>query len=110
MHPCSPHTRIEEPALTLSPREQEIVHMVAKGYPNKTIAAVLEISSWTVSTHLRRVFAKVGVRTRAAMVARALADHLIADEPADDGLEHQHAEPSSITPPLSQHASRRPAK
>jgi DNA-binding CsgD family transcriptional regulator len=57
---------------SLSPREQEIVRMVSQGYPNKTIAAVLEISTWTVSTHLRRIFAKLDVRTRAAMVARAL--------------------------------------
>ena len=56
----------------LSPRESEIARMVAKGYPNKTIAAVLEISSWTVSTHLRRMFAKLGVTSRAAMVARLL--------------------------------------
>ena len=38
--------------------------MVAKGYANKTIAAVLEISVNTVNTHLRRVFAKLGVTTR----------------------------------------------
>jgi DNA-binding CsgD family transcriptional regulator len=53
----------------LSPREEEIARMVAAGYPNKTIAAVLDISSWTVGTHLRRVFAKLGVGSRAAMVA-----------------------------------------
>ena len=53
--------------------------MVAQGYPNKTIAAVLEISSWTVSTHLRRVFAKLGVRSRAAMVARLVGDHLLSE-------------------------------
>ena len=57
---------------TLSPREHEIVRMVAQGYPNKTIAAVLDISSWTVGTHLRRIFAKLGVGSRAAMVARLL--------------------------------------
>jgi DNA-binding CsgD family transcriptional regulator len=56
--------------VVLSPREQEIARMVAKGYPNKTIAAVLEISTWTVGTYLRRIFAKLGVGTRAAMVAR----------------------------------------
>jgi len=56
----------------LSPREHEIVRMVAQGYPNKTIAAVLDISSWTVGTHLRRIFAKLGVGSRAAMVARLL--------------------------------------
>jgi DNA-binding CsgD family transcriptional regulator len=63
---------------SLSPREQEIVRMVSQGYPNKTIAAVLEISTWTVSTHLRRIFAKLDVRTRAAMVARTLELGVIA--------------------------------
>jgi DNA-binding CsgD family transcriptional regulator len=62
------------PAVTLSPREQEIARMVAKGYPNKTIAAVLDISAWTVSSHLRRIFAKLGVASRAAMVARLLEE------------------------------------
>jgi DNA-binding CsgD family transcriptional regulator len=56
--------------IALSPREQEIVRMVAKGYPNKAIASVLEISSWTVGTHLRRIFAKVSVNSRAALVAQ----------------------------------------
>jgi DNA-binding CsgD family transcriptional regulator len=58
----------------LSPREEEIARMVAAGYPNKTIAAVLDISSWTVGTHLRRVFAKLGVGSRAAMVACLLEE------------------------------------
>lgn len=61
---------LTEPPNTLSPREQEIARMVAKGYPNKTIAAVLEISTWTVGTHLRRMFAKLGVNSRAAMIAQ----------------------------------------
>jgi DNA-binding CsgD family transcriptional regulator len=56
----------------LSPREQEIARMVAKGHPNKVIADVLNISSWTVCTHLRRIFAKLGVCSRASMVARLL--------------------------------------
>jgi DNA-binding CsgD family transcriptional regulator len=56
---------------SLSPREREIVRMVALGHPNKVIAAVLNISSWTVCTHLRRIFAKLGVTSRAAMVAKA---------------------------------------
>lgn len=60
--------------VALSPREREIARMVAKGYPNKVIARVLEISSWTVSTHLRRIFAKLGVSSRAAMVAHLLEE------------------------------------
>ncbi len=54
----------------LSPREQEIARMVAAGVPSKTIASVLNISLWTVGTHLRRIFAKLGVNTRAAMVGK----------------------------------------
>lgn len=61
------HNRVQ-----LSPREQEIVRMVAKGHPNKVIADVLNISSWTVCTHMRRIFAKLGVGSRAAMVAQLL--------------------------------------
>ena len=78
-------TRVaEEPVtagLPLSPREMEIARMVAKGHPNKTIAAVLEISSWTVSTHLRRMFAKLGVSSRAAMVARLMENQPPASSP-----------------------------
>jgi DNA-binding CsgD family transcriptional regulator len=58
--------------INLSPREREIARLISKGYPNKAIAAVLEISCWTVGTHLRRVFAKLGVTSRAAMVARLM--------------------------------------
>jgi DNA-binding CsgD family transcriptional regulator len=60
----------------LSPREREIARMVAKGYPNKTIAAVLDISTWTVGTHLRRMFAKLGVHSRAAMIGALRAESL----------------------------------
>jgi DNA-binding NarL/FixJ family response regulator len=56
----------------LSPRELEIASMVARGFTNKEIANVLDISTWTVSTHLRRVFSKLCVGTRAAMVAELL--------------------------------------
>ncbi len=55
------------PMSLLSPREQEIARMVAQGYPNKTIASVLEISSWTVASHLRRIFVKLQISSRAAM-------------------------------------------
>ncbi len=55
--------------VALSPREREIVRLVALGHSNKIIADVLNISSWTVCTHMRRIFAKLGVGSRAAMVA-----------------------------------------
>jgi two-component system, NarL family, nitrate/nitrite response regulator NarL len=60
----------EDTGFSLSPREREIVRMVARGHQSKVIAAVLNISSWTVCTHMRRIFAKLGVSSRAAMVAK----------------------------------------
>ena len=66
--------------IQLSPREHEIVRMVAKGHPNKVIADVLNISSWTVCTHLRRIFAKLGVGSRAAMVAQLLELGVLGSE------------------------------
>ena len=61
--------------VSLSPRELAIAQLIAKGLPNKCIGEVLDISPWTVATHLRRIFIKLGVTTRAAMVARLLEEN-----------------------------------
>jgi DNA-binding NarL/FixJ family response regulator len=55
---------------SLSPREREIAELVAAGHTNREIAARLYLSEKTVETHLSRAFAKLGVRTRAAVAAR----------------------------------------
>jgi DNA-binding CsgD family transcriptional regulator len=88
--------------ISLSPREREIARMVAIGHPNKAIAAVLEISSWTVCTHLRRIFAKLGVSSRAAMVARTMGEPNWSDDTENEGakgsvecLVSSHLRPSS---------------
>ena len=54
----------------LTKRELQVALLVSKGRVNKQIADQLSLSEWTVATHLRRIYAKLGVRTRAAMVAR----------------------------------------
>ncbi len=69
----------EESQLPLTAREIQVVRLVANGMVNKQIAGVLQISEWTVSTHLRRIFSKLGVDTRAAMVSRCM-NSLIAHE------------------------------
>ena len=55
---------------SLSPREREVAGLVAQGYTSRMIARQLDISVWTVNSHLRRAFEKLGVQTRAEMVAR----------------------------------------
>ncbi len=68
----SPNQEVDDLNLTvvLSARELQIATLVALGCPNKQVADKLHISEWTVATYLRRIFAKLGVDTRAAMTYR----------------------------------------
>ena len=85
----------------LSPRELEVAAMVAKGHTNRAIAKALRISLWTVNTHMRRIFAKLQVSTRAAMVAtmagRALDQQPPAGPPISASDFQQEAEAGEPT-------------
>lgn len=52
----------------LSPREREVLRLVAAGMTNKEIAGELDVGSETVKTLLARIFAKLGVKRRAEAV------------------------------------------
>jgi DNA-binding NarL/FixJ family response regulator len=54
----------------LTGRELQIAAMIAHGHATKNVAYKLRISEWTVDAHVRRIFAKLGVDNRAAMVYR----------------------------------------
>ncbi len=64
-------------ASQLSEREREILRLVATGVGNKEIAQALGISPNTVKVHMRRIFAKLGVETRAAATRQALEMGLV---------------------------------
>jgi len=54
----------------LSPREQEVLELLARGYLYKEIAERLAISVPTVNTYVRRIYEKLHVRSRAQAVAK----------------------------------------
>jgi DNA-binding NarL/FixJ family response regulator len=54
----------------LSPREQEVLDLLARGYLYKEIAELLNISVPTVNTYVRRMYEKLHVRSRAQAVAK----------------------------------------
>ena len=62
----------------LSPRELEIIKIIADGANNREAAAKLFVSEATVKTHLLHIFEKLGVRDRAAAVAEAYRRRLIS--------------------------------
>ncbi|MBC3763059.1 response regulator transcription factor [Quadrisphaera oryzae] len=63
--------RVRAPQTSLTPREVEVLALVADGRSNGDIAAELSISEPTVKSHLVHVFTKLDVTSRTAAVARA---------------------------------------
>jgi DNA-binding CsgD family transcriptional regulator len=59
-------------SLGLTPREADVLTLLADGKRNEEIARLLSVSPRTVKKHLESVYAKLGVHTRAAAVAVAL--------------------------------------
>lgn len=58
----------------VSPRQTEILTLIADGYPDKQIARELGMSARTVDSHLQRLYQRYGVHSRAAMVAKWLLE------------------------------------
>lgn len=66
-------------ALTeLTPREKDVLTLIAKGHNNAEIADELYISGLTVKTHVGRIFTKLGLRDRAAAIVFAYEHRIIA--------------------------------
>jgi DNA-binding NarL/FixJ family response regulator len=61
----------QPPAETLTPRELEVLQLLAEGLPNKTIARQLSISEHTVKFHLNAIMSKLGAQSRTEAVVRA---------------------------------------
>ena len=61
----------------LSERELEVLRLLVAGASNKAIAAQLNLSENTIKTHISRIFAKLGVQSRAEAVAVALQRGLV---------------------------------
>lgn len=65
------------PRFRLTPRERQIVQLLAEGKPNKEVAYVLEISLDTVETHRKNILNKLRLRTTADLVRYAIRNQLI---------------------------------
>lgn len=61
----------------LTPRESEVLELLAQGLSNKAIATTLHVSEHTVKFHVSSIIAKLGVAGRTEAVTRGLRDGLI---------------------------------
>lgn len=62
---------VNKPKIALTPRQLDVLTLLAKGYPNKTICRQLALSEATVKTHLRALFNILDVHTRTQCVSVA---------------------------------------
>ena len=72
--PSSEYETLAEP---LTPREAEVLQLLADGLGNKDIAAKLSISEHTIKFHIRSILGKLGAASRTEAVARGLRSGLI---------------------------------
>lgn len=68
---------VPEEGTTLTPRELDVLRLVARGMGNKEIAAELDLSTHTVKYHLAAVLEKLGVRSRTEAVSRGIRTGLL---------------------------------
>jgi DNA-binding CsgD family transcriptional regulator len=68
--------RGRHPVPRLTPRQAELLHLLAAGHTNAQIARRLGVTEGTVRTHLENIYEKLHVSSRAAAVTRALADRV----------------------------------
>ncbi len=68
--------RGDEPA-ALTPREQEVVKLIAEAHTNREIAEILQLSEKTVESHRARVLQKLGMRDRVELVRYAIRSGLV---------------------------------
>ena len=67
----------------LSPREHDVVRLVADGRTNDEIGSALKIGSKTVETHLARLFERLGVASRTELAIRAVREGWLDVPPGD---------------------------
>ncbi len=67
--PSTPDVATSERSSSLTPRELEVAHLIARGLTNRRIAEELSISERTASTHVGRIFKKLGFGSRSQLAA-----------------------------------------
>lgn len=64
-------TPVGDHAQSLTPRQREVLALLAQGFPNKRISQSLDLTEHTVKTHLKAIFALLGVHNRTQCVSQA---------------------------------------
>jgi len=85
----------------LTPRERDVVALLMSGASTRQIASETHLTVGTVHTYLKRIYPKLGVRSRVELVARMIGtDGLVFGNHGGDRASRSHAEPASSSIPV----------
>lgn len=76
----APKENLEEKKIKLTPREEEVLKLIATGYLNKEIADRLNISLNTVLTHRKNIIAKTGIKTVSGLTFYCISNGLLSPD------------------------------
>jgi DNA-binding NarL/FixJ family response regulator len=95
-------------AVALTPREREVLALIADGRANREIAAALQVSERTARTHVSNILAKLGLTSRTQAALFAVREGIVLRHPAEAGggmtraksgpLPHPRPAPHTETP------------
>lgn len=78
--------RLDQPPPALTPRETDVVRLVADGLTNDEVGEALGVTSRTVEAHLGRIFERTGIQSRTELATRAIREAWL-----DLPVEQRHA-------------------
>ncbi|WP_338050943.1 MULTISPECIES: LuxR C-terminal-related transcriptional regulator [Ramlibacter] len=82
--PVAPATRAQPralPSMALTPKEREVLELLARSLSNKEIGLAMQVGEETIKWHMKNLFAKLDAGTRKQVVSRARILGLLADAP-----------------------------
>jgi DNA-binding NarL/FixJ family response regulator len=94
-------SNVPTPADPLSPREREVLQLIAEGMNMKEIGSLLGISERTAETHRARIMGKLNIRDLAGLVRYAIAHQLVDVQPAAVAAEFAVAASGGSVRPAS---------
>ena len=79
--PRQPAKTRSTPSMALTPKEREVLELVARNLSNKEIGLAMQVGEETIKWHMKNLFAKLDAGTRKQVVSRARILGLLESEP-----------------------------